>query len=136
MYIKVEKLRDSFGFEYIVPCDVADDFFKLYKPAFHKEFGDKFSSMLCYDFLEEEFFTKTENGFEKLHPKVIEIKMFMNGKYFDWDLYLFIPDSILEEFEADVKLLRDKSITDEEFEKKYSKYDVDFFNSVYKKEEK
>jgi len=91
--------------------------------------------MECYDFKEEEFFTKTENGFENLYPKEVTIKMCVDGQYFDWDWELFIPYSILEEYENDVSLLN-KSMKDVDFEKKYSTYDAESFNSVYQKEKK
>ena len=136
MYIEVTKVRDSWGIEYIIPNDMVEDFFRLYNPALPEEFKNKFFGMECYDFREEEFFTKTENGFENLYPKEVTIKMCVDGEYFDWDWELFIPYSILEEYENDVVSLLNKSMKDVDFEKKYSTYDAESFNSVYQKGKK
>jgi len=134
MYIKVVKVRDSWGIEYIIPSDMFEDFFRLYNPALPEEFKNKFFGMECYDFREEEFFTKTENGFENLYPKEVTIKMCSSGEYFYWDWELFIPDHILSEYENDVVSLQEEIISDEDFQDKYSMYDVDFFDQVYQKE--
>jgi hypothetical protein len=134
MYKKVAKVRDSWGIEYIIPSDMVEDFFRLYNPALPEEFKNKFFGMECYDYRDMDFFTIFEDRFEKIHTKSVLVKMCSSGEYFYWDWELFIPDHILSDYENDVLSLQEEIISDEDFQDKYSMYDVDFFDQVYQKE--